>query len=97
MTNLPCRYSPAAQQLRKQMRSMKLTPEQFRDLFNALNSIIGQPVYFYTGTDALAQTAAATPGPKRRRHPAHPRPRLLRRLPTESDPSTAPPKASRSE
>ena len=47
------RYSPAAQQLRNQMRSLTLTPEQFRDLFNALNSIIGQPVYFYAGTDAL--------------------------------------------
>ncbi len=46
------RYSPAAQQLREQMRGQNLTPAQFSELFNALNSIIGQPAYFYAGTDA---------------------------------------------
>jgi DNA-binding TFAR19-related protein (PDSD5 family) len=45
------RYSPAAQQLREEMRGMDLSPDQFRDLFNAVGSIIGQPVYFYTGDD----------------------------------------------
>jgi hypothetical protein len=45
------RYSPAAQQLREEMRGMDLSQEQFRDLFNAVGSIIGQPVYFYTGDD----------------------------------------------
>jgi hypothetical protein len=45
------RYSPAAQQLREMMRTLELTPEQFRDLFSALSSIIGQPVYFYAGSD----------------------------------------------
>ena len=46
------RYSPAAQQLREEMRSMNLSPEQFRDLFNAVGSILGQPVYFYAGNDS---------------------------------------------
>jgi hypothetical protein len=45
------RYSPAAQQLRDMMRTMELAPEQFRDLFTALNAIIGQPVFFYAGSD----------------------------------------------
>jgi hypothetical protein len=45
------RYSPAAQQLREMMRSMELTPDQFRELFTSLNSIIGQPVFYYAGTD----------------------------------------------
>jgi hypothetical protein len=45
------RYSPAAQQLREQMRGMDLSAEQFRDLFNAVGPIVGQPVYFYTGTN----------------------------------------------
>jgi hypothetical protein len=45
------RYSPAAQQLREMMRTMDLAPEQFRDLFAALSGIIGQPVFFYAGTD----------------------------------------------
>jgi hypothetical protein len=45
------RYSPAAQQLREMMRTLDLTPDQFRDLFSALSGIIGQPVYFYTGSD----------------------------------------------
>jgi hypothetical protein len=45
------RYSPAAQQLREQMRGMNLSSEQFRDLFNAVGSILGQPVYFYNGTN----------------------------------------------
>jgi len=46
------RYSPAAQQLRETMRTMELTPDQFRELFAALSGIIGQPVFFYTGSDA---------------------------------------------
>jgi hypothetical protein len=45
------RYSPAAQQLREEMRGMDLTADQFRDLFNAVGSILGQPVYFYSGED----------------------------------------------
>jgi hypothetical protein len=45
------RYSPSAQQLREEMRGMDLTADQFRDLFNAVGSIIGQPVYFYSGDD----------------------------------------------
>jgi hypothetical protein len=45
------RYSPAAQQLRERMRGLNLTPAQFSDLYNALNSILGQPVYYYAGTD----------------------------------------------
>jgi hypothetical protein len=45
------RYSPAAQQLREQMRSVELTPDQFRDLFNAISSINGQPVFYYAGND----------------------------------------------
>jgi hypothetical protein len=45
------RYSPAAQQLREMMRSMDLTPDQFRDLFSNLSSIIGQPLFYYAGTD----------------------------------------------
>ncbi len=46
------RYSPAAQQLREMMRMMYLTPDQFRELFGALSGIIGQPVYYYAGSDA---------------------------------------------
>jgi hypothetical protein len=51
------RYSPAAQELREQMRSLQLTQDQFRDLFNAVNSINGQPVFYYNGSDSalLAQ------------------------------------------
>jgi hypothetical protein len=45
------RYSPGAQQLREEMRGMDLSPDQFHDLFNAVGSIIGQPVYFYSGDD----------------------------------------------
>jgi hypothetical protein len=45
------RYSPAAQQLREIMRTLDLTPDQFRDLFTAVNGIIGQPAYYYAGTD----------------------------------------------
>jgi hypothetical protein len=45
------RYSPSAQQLREQMRPVDLTQNQFRDLFNAINSINGQPVFYYTGID----------------------------------------------
>ncbi|HTA30889.1 MAG TPA: hypothetical protein VK731_10400 [Candidatus Cybelea sp.] len=45
------RYSPAAQQLREMMRTMDLQPDQFRALYAALSGIIGQPVFFYTGTD----------------------------------------------
>jgi hypothetical protein len=47
------RYSPAAQQLRERMRGMNLAPAQFSDLYNALNSILGQPVYYYNGADVL--------------------------------------------
>ena len=46
------RYSPAAQQLREQMRSMELTQDQFRDLFNAVSSINWQPVFYYDGNDS---------------------------------------------
>jgi len=46
------RYSPAAQQLREMMRTMDLTPDQFRGLFASLSGIIGQPVYFYAGADS---------------------------------------------
>jgi hypothetical protein len=45
------RYSVAAAQLREQMRSIQLTPDQFRDLYNAINSINGQPLYYYDGND----------------------------------------------
>jgi hypothetical protein len=45
------RYSPAAQQLRETMRTLDLTPDQFRELFSAVSGIIGQPVYFYAGSD----------------------------------------------
>jgi hypothetical protein len=45
------RYSPAAQQLREMMRSMELTPDEFRELYGNLSTIIGQPVFYYTGTD----------------------------------------------
>jgi hypothetical protein len=45
------RYSPAAQQLREMMRTLDLTPDQFRSLFAALSAIIGQPAFFYTGSD----------------------------------------------
>jgi len=45
------RYSPAAQQLREMMRTMDLGPDPFRALFAALSGIIGQPVFFYAGTD----------------------------------------------
>ena len=45
------RYSPSAQQLREQMRSAALTQDQFRDLFNAISSINGQPVFYYAGND----------------------------------------------
>jgi hypothetical protein len=45
------RYSPAAQQLREQTRGLELAPAQFSALYNALNSILGQPVYYYNGAD----------------------------------------------
>jgi len=45
------RYSPAAQQLREMMRTVILTPDIFRELYSALNGIIGQPSFFYAGTD----------------------------------------------
>jgi hypothetical protein len=47
------RYSPSAQQLREQMRSVVLTQDQFRDLFDAINSINGQPVFYYNGNDPI--------------------------------------------
>jgi hypothetical protein len=46
------RYSPAAQQLRTQMRSLTLTQNQFRDLFDAISSILWQPVFYYAGDDS---------------------------------------------
>ncbi|MGO8701856.1 MAG: hypothetical protein ACLQVY_29595 [Limisphaerales bacterium] len=46
------RYSPAAQQLREQVRGMNLSAAQFSGLYNALFSILGQPVYYYNGADA---------------------------------------------
>ncbi len=46
------RYSTSAEQLREQFRSIELTPDQFRDLYNADSSINGQPIFYYTGTDA---------------------------------------------
>jgi hypothetical protein len=45
------RYSPGAQQLREQFRSMQLTQDQFRNLFNAVSSINSQPIFYYTGND----------------------------------------------
>jgi hypothetical protein len=45
------RYSPSAQQLRLQLRAIKLVPDQFRDLYNAINLINGQPVFYYSGND----------------------------------------------
>ncbi|HEY3913753.1 MAG TPA: hypothetical protein VGN61_04630, partial [Verrucomicrobiae bacterium] len=45
------RYSPGAQQLRELMRGTDLTSDQFRSLFNAVGAILGQPGYFYNGTD----------------------------------------------
>jgi hypothetical protein len=47
------RYSPSAQQLREQMRPVALTPDQFRDLFHAVSSINGQPLFYYTGNDPI--------------------------------------------
>jgi hypothetical protein len=47
------RYSPSAQQLREQMRPIALTPDQFRDLFNAISSINGQPLFYYSGNDPI--------------------------------------------
>lgn len=46
------RFSPGAEQLRDQMRSMELTQDQFLELFNAVSSINGQPVFYYAGNDA---------------------------------------------
>jgi hypothetical protein len=45
------RFSPAAQQLRQQMRSMNLGPDLFRSLFDADSPINGQPVFYYAGND----------------------------------------------
>ncbi len=45
------RYSPAARQLRQLMQTMDLTPDQFHTLFAALSGIIGQPVYYYAGSN----------------------------------------------
>ncbi len=45
------RYSPAAQQLRDMMKNMSLTPDLFSALFSALSGIIGQPIFFYSGSD----------------------------------------------
>jgi hypothetical protein len=45
------RYSPGAQQLREEMRGLDLSADQFRELFNAVGAILGQPGYFYNGTD----------------------------------------------
>ena len=45
------RYSPSADQLRAQMSSVELSADQFRELFNAISSINGQPVFYYNGAD----------------------------------------------
>jgi len=45
------RYSPSAETLREQLRSVELTPDQFRELYNAINSINGQPAFYYNGID----------------------------------------------
>jgi hypothetical protein len=45
------RYSPSGEQLREQMRSISMEPDQFRGLFNAISSINGQPVFYYAGSD----------------------------------------------
>lgn len=45
------RYSPGAQQLREHLRALELTPDQFRELFNAAGGISGQPVFYYAGND----------------------------------------------
>jgi hypothetical protein len=45
------RYSPGGDQLRAQMRTMQLSPDQFRDLFNAVYPINSQPVFYYNGDD----------------------------------------------
>jgi hypothetical protein len=47
------RYSPSARQLREQLRSVQLIPDQFQDLFNAIYSINGQPVFYYNGNDPI--------------------------------------------
>jgi hypothetical protein len=46
------RYSPAAQQLRALLRSVQLGPDEFRNLFAADSSIVGQPMYYYAGNDS---------------------------------------------
>ena len=46
------RYSQTAQQLREQMRSLNLGPDQFRALFQATDPIDLLPGYYYAGTDA---------------------------------------------
>jgi hypothetical protein len=45
------RFSPAAQELREQMRGLDLTLEQFRDLFNAVGTTLGEPLFYYAGND----------------------------------------------
>jgi hypothetical protein len=46
------RYSPGADQLRSQMSSVNFSPDQFRELFNAVSSINSQPIFYYNGTDS---------------------------------------------
>jgi hypothetical protein len=45
------RYSPSAEQLRGQMSTANLSSDQFREVFNAINSINGQPIFYYNGSD----------------------------------------------
>lgn len=45
------RYSPSAQQLREQLRSIEIPQDKFRELYYAVNSINGQPAFYYAGTD----------------------------------------------
>jgi hypothetical protein len=45
------RYSQTAQLIRDKMASLSLAPEQFRSLFEVLDPIQSQPVYYYHGAD----------------------------------------------
>ena len=62
------RYSPSAQQLRDQFHSGLLTRDQFRDLFDAINSINGQPVFYYNGERLGPARATTTIARSKRRH-----------------------------
>ncbi len=45
------RYSQGAQYLRQQMAGVDLSPDQFRDLYNAVAPVTGQSVFYYAGND----------------------------------------------